>query len=57
MTLEDEPLRSKSVQYATEEERRTSTSSSRANEVVGPKSKGCSAVDVPGMKGKSDAAK
>ena len=47
MTLEDEHLRSEGVQHATEEERRTSTSSSRANEVVGPKPKGRSAVNVP----------
>ena len=31
MTLEDGPLRSEGVQHATEEERRTSTSNSRAN--------------------------
>ena len=52
MTLEDEPLRSEGVQYANEEDRRTSTSSSRANEVVGPKPKGRSAVDVPGSERK-----
>ena len=52
MTLEDEPLRSEGVPHATEEKRRTSTSSSRANEVVGPKPKGCSAMDVPGSERK-----
>ena len=52
MTLEDGTLRLEGVQHATEEEQRTG--SSRANEVVGPKPKGCSAVDVPGseMKGR-----
>ena len=48
MTLEDEPLRLKGVQHATEEEQGTRTSSSRANEVIGPKSD----VDVPGSKTK-----
>ena len=37
-----------SVQYATEVERRTRTSSSRANEVAGPKPKGHAAADAPG---------
>ena len=50
MTLEDGPLGSEGVQHATEEEQRTSASSSRANEVVGPKPKGHSAVDMPGRK-------
>ena len=58
MTLEDGSLRSEGVQHATEEERRTSTSSFIANEVVGPKPKGCSAVDTcPVVKERSDAAK
>ena len=39
MTLEDEPPRSAGVQYATGEERRTITHSSRKNEEVGPKEK------------------
>ena len=43
MILEDGTLRSEGVQHPTEEERKTSTSSSRANEVVGPKAKGHSA--------------
>ena len=46
MTLEDEPLRLEGIQYATGEEQRTS--SSRANEVAGQKTKGCSAADTPG---------
>ena len=37
VTLEDEPARSKSVQYATGEELRAVTNSSRKNEVTGPK--------------------
>ena len=57
MMLEDGPLRSKGVQHATEEERRTSTSSSRANEVVVPKLKGRSAVDVPGSERKVQCCK
>ena len=51
MTLEDGTLRSDGVQHVTEEEQR-STSSSRVNEVVGPKPKGRSAVDVPGSERK-----
>ena len=35
MTLEDEPPKSKDVQYATGEEQRAITSSSRKNEVAG----------------------
>ena len=52
MTLEDEPLRLEGVQHANEEEWGTSRSSSRANEVVGPKPKGCSAVDMHGTERK-----
>ena len=37
MTLEDEPLRSEGVQYATGEEWRAITNSSSKNEVTGPK--------------------
>ena len=51
MTLEDGTHRSEGVQHATEEEQRTS--SSRANEVVGPNPKGCSDVDAPGSEMKS----
>ena len=50
--LEDGPLRSKGIQHATEEERRTNTSSSTAKEVVVPKLKGRSAVDAPGSERK-----
>ena len=57
MTLEDGPLRSEGVQHATEEEWRTNTSSSRANEVAGPKPKGSSLWTCLEVKGKSDAAK
>ena len=57
MTLEDGPLRLDGIQHVTEEERRTSTSNSRANEVVGPKPKGCLAVDVPGSERKVQCCK
>ena len=57
MTLEDEPLRLEGVQHATKEEQKTSTSCSRANEVVGPKPKGCSAADVPGSERKVQCCK
>ena len=50
--LEDGTLRLEGIQHVTEEEWRTSTSSSRANEVVGPKLEGCSAVDAPGSERK-----
>ena len=52
MMLEDGPLRSEGVQHATEEERRTRTSSSTANEVAGPKPKGRSTADAPGSERK-----
>ena len=39
MTLEDEFLGSEGVQYATGEEQRAATNSSRKNEVPGPKRK------------------
>ena len=48
MTLDDEPLRSEGVQYATGEKWRAITNSSRKNEAVGPKQKLCSDVDVSG---------
>ena len=57
MMLEDGTLKSEGIQHSTEEEWRTRTSSSRANEVVGPKPKGRSAADVMEVKGKPDAAK
>ena len=57
MTLEDEPLKQEGVQHATEEEQRTSTSSSRANEVVGQSRKDAQLRMRLEVKGKSDAAK
>ena len=39
MTVEDEPSRLESIQYATGEELRGITNSSRKNEVTGPKRK------------------
>ena len=48
MTLEDELPRLEGVQYATGEEWRAITNSSRKNEVAGPKRKRHSVVDVPG---------
>ena len=39
MTPEDEPLRSEGVQYATGEERKAITNSSRRHEASGPKQK------------------
>ena len=50
MMLEGGTLRSEGIHHATEEEQRTSTSSSRANEVVEPKR--CSVVDMPGSERK-----
>ena len=55
MMLEDEPLRSEGIQHATEEARRTS--SSRANEVIGPKPKGRSAAHVAGSERKVQCCK
>ena len=52
MTAGRGPLRLEGIQHVSEEERRTSTSSSRANEVVDPKTKGRSAVDAPGSERK-----
>ena len=46
MTLEDQHPRSEGVQYATGEEQRAVTNSSRKNEVTGPKQKQHSVVDV-----------
>ena len=47
---EDDPPRSEGVQYATGEEWRAVTNSSRKNEVAGPKQKLHSVVDVSGGK-------
>ena len=57
MTLEYESPASKGVQYATGEEWRTITSSSRKNEVAKPKWKHCSVVDVSGDELKSKTVK
>ena len=53
MTPQDEthPM-SEDVQYATGEEWRAITNSSRKNEVVGPKQKQCSVVNVSGGESK-----
>ena len=52
MTLEDEPPRLKGVQYATGEEQKAITNSSRKNEADGPKQKHCLFVDVSDGKSK-----
>ena len=48
MTPEDQHPKSEGVQYATGEEQRAVTNSSRKNEVTGPKQKQHSVVDVSG---------
>ena len=50
--LEEEPLRSKGVQYATVEEQRVITNSSSKNGMAGPKQKRCSPVEVFGGESK-----
>ena len=50
MKLEDEPSRLEGVQYATGEEWKASTNSSRKNEVAEQKEKWSSVVDVSGSK-------
>ena len=52
MTLEEWPPRSEGVQYATGEEWRAITNSSRKKEVAGPKWKRCTVVDVSGGESK-----
>ena len=52
MTPKGKPSRSEGVQYATGEEWRAITKSSRMNEVAGPKWKQCSVVDVSGGESK-----
>ena len=52
MTPEDEPRRWEGVQYATKEEQRAITNSSKKNEVTGPKQKQCIIVDVSGDESK-----
>ena len=50
MMLDDGPSKLESVQYGTREERGAIPSSSRKNEVAGPKQKWCSVVDMSGGK-------
>ena len=57
MTLEDEPLRSEVVQYATGKEWRTITNSSRKNEAAGPTQNNTQLWMCLGTKVKFDAAK
>ena len=48
ITPEDEPHRSSGIQYATGEEQKATTNSSRKEEEAGPEQKWCSVVDVSG---------
>ena len=48
MTLEDEPHRLEGIQYATGEEQKAITNSSKKNEVAGPQWEWHTAVDVSG---------
>ena len=57
MTLEDEPPRPKSVQYATGEEQRAITNCSRKNEVAEPKWKEYLVVDMFGGESKVQCCK
>ena len=57
MTPKDELTRSEGDQYATREEWRTATSSSRKNEAAGPKQKRCLAVDMSGDESKIQCCK
>ena len=52
MTLKDEPPRSEGVQFATAEEWKIITNSSRKNEEMEPKQKQHPAVDVSGRESK-----
>ena len=53
ITSEEEPsLRLEGIQYATGEEQRAITNSSRKNEAAGPKQKQCSDGDVSGGESK-----
>ncbi|KAF7239231.1 Craniofacial development protein 2, partial [Varanus komodoensis] len=52
MTPEDDPLRLEGVQYATGEEQKASTSSTKKNEMTGLKPKGHSVADVSGSERK-----
>ena len=51
-TPEDKPLRSEDVQYATGENQKAITNSSRKNKAPGPKPKQNSVVDVSGGQSK-----
>ena len=53
MIAEDEPPRLEGVQYATWEEQRATTMSSRKKEEAGPKKKQHSAVDMAGGESKA----
>ena len=57
MILEDEPLRSEGVWYATGEEWRAVTSSSGKDEMIGPKRKQSSVFMCLVVKVKSNAVK
>ena len=57
MTPEDEPSRSEGVQYATGEEHRAMTNSSRKNEVAEPKQKRHSVVNMSDGESKIYAVK
>ena len=57
MTPDDELPRSKGVQYATGEERRAITDSSRKNKETEPKQKQRPVVDVPGDGSKFQSCK
>ena len=57
MIPEDEPPRSEGVQYATGEEQRAITNSSRKNEAVRPKWKQCSIMDASGGESKTRCCK
>ena len=52
VTLEEEPPRLEGVHYATGEEQRTITNSSRNSEAAGPRQKWCSLVAMSGGKSK-----
>ena len=52
MTLEDGPPRLEGLQYATREEQKAITNSSRKNEGAEPKWKQCSVADMSGGESK-----
>ena len=57
MALKDEPPRLADVQYATGEEQRPITNSSRKKEAAGSKQKCCSVVDLSGSEYKVQCCK